>query len=153
MIRLAEEKDCLDIIIILNMVLEHHHKIKPELFKGEGSKYNSDEIKQLLKDSNRRTIVYEHDGKIVGHLFLELKEHAETNTTHPYKELYIDDLGVLEEYQGQGIGRSLYEYAKEFGKANGFDVITLNVYSGNDAEEFYQKLGLKPRKVMLEEIL
>jgi ribosomal protein S18 acetylase RimI-like enzyme len=36
-------------------------------------------------------------------------------------------------------------------KMNGFQFITLNVWEGNDsAMRFYEKMGMKPRKVCME---
>ena len=70
------------------------------------------------------------------------------------KTMYIDDLCVDKDFQGKHIGTELYNYAKIMAKSNGCYDITLNVWNLNPtAFKFYEKLGMVPRKVMMEEIL
>ncbi len=49
---------------------------------------------------------------------------------------------------------NLYEHVKAEAKRLGCYNITLNVWAGNDgAQKFYEAMGMKPRKTMLETIL
>jgi ribosomal protein S18 acetylase RimI-like enzyme len=59
-----------------------------------------------------------------------------------YKELYIDDLIVLEEYRHKHIGSQLIKRVEEDYKDSGIDNINLNTYAFQ-APDFYQKLGYK----------
>ena len=70
------------------------------------------------------------DGKVVG----VIKGHSY------YNEVHIGELIILEEYRGQGIGRSLLEQAEKHFANSGFECITLTTY-GFQAPEFYKKCG------------
>ena len=67
------------------------------------------------------------------------------------KTLYIDDLCVDENCRGRHVGKLLYEHACRFAREQGCQTVTLNVWCGNDsAMAFYEKMGLKPRKIYME---
>ena len=56
--------------------------------------------------------------------------------------------------RGQGVGRQLYEYIVAYAREKGCYNVTLNVWSCNPgAAAFYEKLGMKPYKVGMEQIL
>ena len=67
------------------------------------------------------------------------------------KELYIDDLCVDENARGGGVATALFRYVTDIAKAEGANFITLNVWQGNSALKFYEKMGMKPRKIMMEQ--
>ena len=66
------------------------------------------------------------------------------------KELYIDDLCVDEAARGKGVATALFRFVTDTAKAAGADFITLNVWHGNSALDFYEKMGMKPRKVFMD---
>ena len=153
MIREIEEKDIPEVLSLLEEVLKVHNRLYPDLFKDKGSKYDGEEIRQIMKKESKKIFVYVEDNNVLGHIFVELKEYPETLHEYMHKELYIDDLCVKKEKRRQGIASRLYDYVKEYAKSVGCDRITLNVYCKNDAYEFYKNLGLKERKVLMEEKL
>lgn len=55
--------------------------------------------------------------------------------------LYVTDLGVVREYEGQGIGRSLMKRAHEL--AGGEKDIAVYLIANENAIPFYKKLGMK----------
>ena len=55
--------------------------------------------------------------------------------------LYVTDLGVDREYEGQGIGRSLMKKAHEM--AGGEKDIAVYLIANENAIPFYEKLGMK----------
>ena len=152
MIRKANIKDLDAINELLYEVHAIHYKLRPDIFTDGVKKYSDEEIKEILQDNNRNIFVYEEDNKVLGYVFWIIY----TNTNPPLqsiKTLYIDDFCVLENERGKGIGKKLYEYIKEFAKHNDCYNITLNVWNNNSAYHFYQSLGLKVQKTILEEIL
>ena len=67
------------------------------------------------------------------------------------KELYIDDLCVDEAARGKGVATCLIAHVRMHAKMHGFQFITLNVWEGNDsAMRFYEKMGMKPRKIFMD---
>ena len=113
MIRLAKKEDAKDIISLLKEVLLIHNKIRPDLYKEAGSKYNEEELNKIIADERYLIYVFKEDEKVVGHCIVIKEEKKETNSTLPYKSLYIDDLCVKEKYRNKGIATSLYNKVKE----------------------------------------
>jgi len=72
------------------------------------------------------------DGLLVGVLF-GLTDYAYW--------LYVTDLGVDRDYEGQGIGRTLMKTAHE--KAGGEKNIAVYLIANENAVPFYEKLGMK----------
>ena len=153
-IRLAKEEDLSGINSLLYQVLEVHHKGRPDLFYSGVKKYTDDEILEILK--NRRTPVFVavEDGKVLGYAFCVFTEVKGSHILKDNKSLYLEDLCVDENCRGKHIGKSLYEYVLAFAKQSGCYNLTLNVWSCNEsAMRFYEKMGLKAQKTVLETIL
>ena len=154
MIRRANAKDLDSIKVLLKQINNSHSESRPDIFIKDKMKYTDLELLELFNDPNRLTLVYENDGKVIGHAFCIIKDIASSNNTKGRKELYIDDLCVLDEYQGQGIGSKLCDYIYDYGNNNKFDFITLNVWAGNEsAISFYNKKGFTIRNIHMEKKL
>ncbi len=153
-IRRALAEDLPQINDLLYQVAGVHHSGRPDLFKGGAKKYTDEELLSLLQDDSRPVFVGLMEGKVVCHLFCVISEAKNNHVLHDIKTLYIDDLCVDEGHRGQKIGRQMYAFIKDWAKERGFYNITLNVWSCNpDALHFYEKLGLAPQKIGMEEIL
>lgn len=123
------------------------------MFK-KNNKYTKEELKKLINNKLNPIFVYEMNNRVVGHAFCITKEVKDDNLLMDSKTLYIDDICVLEKYRRMGIAKELFEYVKKYAKDNGYYNITLNVWSFNDnAYSFYEKMGMKPQKITMEEIL
>ena len=73
MIRRAEIKDIPGIIDLLHQVDMVHHVLRPDLFKPNTTKYNEQELEDLLGDDSKPIFVFE-DGTILGHAFCMITE-------------------------------------------------------------------------------
>ena len=153
-IRRAEEKDIPRLIALLQQVLELHADIRPDIFISGTTKYTEDELKDKLKNENEPIYVAVDDAdKVLGYAFCQIKEVTNQNCV-PMKNIYIDDLCVSEEARGQHVGQSLFDHVKQEAKSMGCYEITLCVWTGNDnAERFYEKLGMKTKERVMEYIL
>ena len=152
-IRLAEPKDIPRVIDLLRQVGQVHHELRPDLFRSGAQKYDEAALQELLKDPTRPIFGAFVDDVLMGYCFCIHQVTKDDPVLCDRKNLYIDDLCVDEACRGQGIAAALYAYALDYARKEGFDAITLNVWSGNSAERFYQKMGLKPQKVGMEFIL
>ena len=86
---------------LLEQVLLVHHKVRPDIFKESGRKFNDEELKTLMSQENTPIFVFENEeGKILGHLFCIIKEPQSLAQT-PIKTLFIEDLCVDENARGQ----------------------------------------------------
>ncbi|MBO7514072.1 MAG: GNAT family N-acetyltransferase [Lachnospiraceae bacterium] len=155
MVRNATIQDIPGILKLLVQVDMVHHNARPDLFKGPATKYNAQEIAEILQDPEKPIFVFEDtDGTVAGHAFCVWKQVVGDSVLTEIRTLYVDDICVDEAARGRGVGRALYAHVKEYAKAHGFYNITLNVWEGNPgAKAFYEAMGLKPQKIGMEEIL
>ena len=150
MIRRAKVEDLPEINHLLEEVLKVHNSIRPDIFKSNGAKYHEDELIEHLKNEKKPIYVFVEENKVLGHLFLEIREY-ESNVIIPYKTVFVDDLCVLSSERGKGIGKALMEFAFEYAKSIGAKDVTLNVWNKNeDALKFYESLGMNIQRFTLE---
>ena len=146
LIRRAEITDIPDILRLLVQVCEVHAGIRPDIFKRGGLKYTEADIPQILSDESRPVWCAVEGNRFLGYCFCQWKEYRDSTVSTNRKELYIDDLCVEETARGQGVATALFRYVTEIAKTEEADFVTLNVWHGNSAVNFYEKMGMKPRK-------
>lgn len=149
-IRKAEIKDIARIGYLLHQVNDVHADGRPDLFIHGKRKYNDDELVDII--TNEKMLIYVAEEEMVlGYAFCMLEQACGDNL-HPVKSLFIDDLCVDEKIRSKGVGTALYHYVAEEAKRLCCDRITLNVWCLNEsAMRFYQKMGLQPLKIVMEE--
>ena len=153
MIRTANTSDLKRIIELLHQVNMVHHVIRPDLFKPYATKYNEQELEDLLSDESKPIFVYD-DGVVRGYAFCQISEVKDNQLLQDVKTLYIDDICVDENARGKHVGKTLYEYVRDYARSIGCYHITLNVWEGNDAAlSFYRNMGMKVQKTTMEAIL
>ena len=153
MIRKASKGDIKRILELLHQVNMVHHVIRPDLFKPHTTKYNEHELDSMLSDNNKPIFVYD-DGEVLGYAFCQISEVKDHLLLQDIKTLYIDDICVDENVRGKHIGKSLYDYVRDYALSVGCNNITLNVWEGNDAAIcFYRNMGMQVQKTTMEVIL
>ena len=153
-VRRAEPRDIpaiLDLLVQVDMV---HHNGRPDLFRGPATKYNAEELASILADEETPVFVCtDEKDRVLGHGFC-IMQHAGSQLLEEHTTLYIDDICVDEAARRQGAGRALYEHILAFAREKGAYNVTLNVWTCNPgAMAFYEKLGLVPYRVGMEQIL
>ena len=152
-IRFATKADIPRLICLLKQVGQVHHALRPDLFRAGAQKYDAAALEKLLSDPDRPIFAATEEGVLVGYCFCVRQVTRDDPVLCDRKVLYIDDLCVDESCRGRGIAAALYAHTVDYARAEGCDAITLNVWTGNSAEVFYEKMGLKPQKVGMEFIL
>ena len=153
MVRKAKKSDIGRIIDLLHQVNMVHHVIRPDLFKPYTTKYNEQELEDLLNDDSKPIFVYD-DGDVLGHAFCQINEVRNHALLQNVKTLYIDDICVDEQARGKHIGKALYEFVRDYAQSIGCYNITLNVWEGNDSAYcLYKNMGMKVQKTGMEVIL
>ena len=151
LIRRAEITDIPHILRLLVQVCNVHQEIRPDIFKRDGVKYTEADLQELLRDESRPVWCALEDGRFLGYCFCQWQEYHDSSVSTDRKELYIDDLCVDESARGRGVATALYRHVTAWARSEGCDIITLNVWCGNDnAMRFYEKMGMKPRKITME---
>ena len=152
-IRRALQQDIPGILRLLLQVGQVHHEIRPDIFPAGTLKYDADALMPILADEDRPIFVAAREDGVLGYCFCVRKRHGSRSAT-AREELYIDDLCVEESCRGQGIATKLYRHAVDYARSLGCHSVTLNVWCGNDsAMAFYEKQGLKPRNITMEQRL
>ena len=151
-VRRAEKRDIPRVLELLTQVCMVHHKGRPDIFKADSQKYHAEELELLCEDETRPVFVGvdEHD-RVLGYGFCVLVDYSGSNVQVERTELYLDDLCVDESVRGTDVATRIFEHVKSESVLLGCDYITLNVWGGNiAAQKFYEKMGMKPRKTMME---
>jgi ribosomal protein S18 acetylase RimI-like enzyme len=130
-----------------------HHVLRPDLFKPYTTKYDEQELESLLNDESKPIFVYD-DEEVRGYAFCQVSEVKGHKLLEDAKTLYIDDICVDEKARGKHVGKSLYEYVRDYARSIGCNNITLNVWEGNaPALHFHQNMGMQVQKTTMEVIL
>ena len=152
-IRKANKNDIRRIIELLHQVNMVHHVLRPDLFKPHTTKYDEQELEAMFNDESKPIFVYD-DGMVWGYAFCQITEVKDNQLLEDIKTLYIDDICVDEVARGKHVGKSLFEYVRDYAKTIGCNNITLNVWDGNEAAlSFYRNMGMKVQKTTMEVIL
>lgn len=153
MIRRANNKDIAQIINLLLQGDMVHFRIRPDIFKPNTTKYNEQELSEIIDDATKPIFVYD-DGGVLGYLFCQITEIQNNSLLQDIKTLYIDDLCVDEKARKRHIGKALFDFVREYAQSIGCHNITLNAWAGNDpALSFYRNMGMKPQKTCMELVL
>jgi ribosomal protein S18 acetylase RimI-like enzyme len=92
-------------------------------------------MERLLR-SERDVLVATHEHEVVG--FAEVGSVREVD---PHFNGELDAIYVLQEYQGQGVGRKLVSAGAKCLRARGHTNMLLWVIADNPATKFYERLG------------
>ena len=153
-IRRAEVSDIPGLIALLLQVGQVHHDIRPDIFQPVTQKYDEAALAQLLQDEKRPVFVAVNGKFVAGYCFCILRCYEGSSVCVDHKDLYIDDLCVDEGCLGRGIATALYHHAQGYAREQGCKFVSLNVWCGNhQALGFYEKMGMRPRSITMEERL
>ena len=153
MTRRANKNDIKRIIELLHQVNMVHHVLRPDLFKPYTTKYTEQELESMLGDDSKPIFVYD-DGEVQGYAFCQISEVKDHKLLQDIKTLYIDDICVDEKARGKHVGKTIYEYVRQYAQSIHCNHITLNVWEGNDAAlAFYRSMGMQVQKTTMETIL
>ena len=150
MIRLATTNDIPRLLELLHQVNMVHYERRPDIFKPHTTKYNAEQLQDLLAQPDKAIFVYEDEG-VQGYAFVQLEDVHNDILLQDMRTLYIDDICVDEQARGKHVGKQLFEHVRAYAEKLGCGAITLNVWEGNDAAmAFYRKLGMSVRKTCME---
>ncbi len=153
-VRRAEEKDSEKTMQLLSEVLELHAKLRPDIFISGRTKYTREQLHDIFRDDETPVFVAADDsGEVVGYAFCVMKQPPFSTNMRPVRTLYIDDLCVDENCRGQHVGTILFDHVKKYAREQGCYDVTLNVWEGNNAREFYDKMGMFVKETQMEIIL
>lgn len=153
MIRIADINDRGELTELFAELHRRHVEIKPEAFIMPEREWFSRRIGEILNDERQTVLVHDNGGKPDGYAVVKIID-VNTEEKSPRKVCYIDCFAVAESCRRHGIGTELFGAVKAFGRENGCTDVQLGVTARNtDAVAFYEKMGLVPRTIIMEEKL
>ena len=120
----------------------YHENGRPDIFIN----ISDEDLKNdLIQNFDRlTTIVILDNENIVGYLAYKIKKHHT-------KKLDVDQIIILEQYRGKGLGKKLMEEAKKIAKENECDRIELNCWLFNEnAINMYEHIGYDRQRIIYE---
>ena len=149
MIRKAKYEDKEQIVRLFKQLHRYHCKIAPHKHIMPRENFFSERISQAEADGNSVMLVNDDNNSINAYaLFRIIETGAEEKP--PRKVCFIDCIGVEESTRRKGIGKTLFEGVKAYARKAGCNAVQLSVDAENkDAREFYKKMGLLPRSIIL----
>lgn len=153
-IRFAKPEDTLGILRLLEQIGRLHYALRRDIFQASAQKFGASQVLARLENPNTPTFVAVEGEKVVGYSFCELKIYDKHPVIADHKELFLEDLCVDENARGQGIGEKLHNYVVQYAREQGCYNVTLHVWSDNTrAVHFYEKMGMKPQRYIMETVL
>ena len=138
-ISIASYEDCWSLARLKRIVWETTYRgIYPdEKIDKYDVDLNENKFKNMIKEQSQRLFVILSDSKIIGYISCGKIMRAFDKHTHDIGLLYL-----LKEYQGKGIGRQMFEFAKKELKNQGITefIVSCNKYN-IPAQQFYKKMG------------
>ncbi len=104
--------------------------------------FNSAQVALELQDDADNFFFFEEDGIAKGYLRINAKHACPLDSFQNRKSIELVRLYVLKEYHGTGVANKLIDFAFDFARKSGFEIIYLSVWEYNfRARGFYEKHG------------
>ena len=119
-----------------------HQNGRPDIFNN----ISDETLKEdLIKNfENLSTLIILDDNKVVGYLAYRIKEKQT-------KKIDVDQLVIIEQYRGKGLGKKLMDEVKNIGFRNNCDRIELNCWMFNEnALAMYEHIGFERQRIIYE---
>ena len=104
--------------------------------------FNSAQVALELQDESDNFFFFEQDGIAKGYLRINAKHACPLESFQNRKSIELVRLYILKEFHGLGVANELMNFALDFARNNGFDLMYLSVWEYNfRARGFYEKHG------------
>jgi GNAT superfamily N-acetyltransferase len=121
-------------------LIAYERPFAPNLRKDKISYYD---LSAYIKAEDIRIVVAEMAGELVGSGYALIKENKAYKAPQYY--VYLGFMYVIPEYRGQGINGQIMNDLIDWGKAQSYTEVQLDVYAENEsAIKAYTKAGLVP---------
>lgn len=150
-IRNMRLEDYREVDRLMAQVHKLHVEGRPDLYIDVEHIYSMELFQEMVENEDMISVLAEEDDVVVGICFVSMR--AKTCMVKR-RTAYMEDLCVDEACRGKGIGRKLFEYAKKRAKEMGAERMDLMVWNFNEsALKFYEEMGMKPQRYIMEEYL
>ena len=139
----AEEKYISQIAKLWRGLMMYHAEFDPycELLDNAEEhyiKFTTDE----LKDENTLLLLAVYSGEAVGYMYGKIQDYPPV--IKQFKQFYIEDMFIREDYRGHGIGKILLEKTSEWVRSKDIDRLQLDVHLKNPRGfNFWKECGFQ----------
>lgn len=152
-IRRAKEEDFEEIKNLVVEINNIHAKARPDLYECTEEPITRGEFYELLRSKTTEVFVATKlcTNEIVAYSILNIINNKCLLFTKNRYYGYIEEFCVKSNYKRRGIGKTLFNYMKEYSKTLGLTSLQLTVWEFNeDARHFYESLGMITRNRRME---
>lgn len=148
-IRQATPADYEDAAALEQAVFHLHYENRKDVFRYRAEPLEKERYLSMLEGMT--FLVAEEDGRLIGQAIAYKRGYKDHPVFNDMEWLEIDDISVLPEAQGKGVGKALFEAMKAEARNMDLTHIELTVWSFNEkARGFYEKMGMRSRIDRLE---
>lgn len=152
--RKAVKYDSAFIAESLKAILSLHAKGREDIFRSSGAKYTAEDIENMLSDTDTHIFVAEKNGVLYGYAICYKLIKKDDPVLMDRTVFYLDDLYVVPETRGNGIGRKFMDFLFGYAKECGCQFFELNVWEfDGGATGFYEKCGMTTQRRTMEKKL
>lgn len=152
LIRDAEQKDFEALHRLMEQLHGLHVRNRPDIYRNSDP-FEESEFTALRNDPEKICLAAELEGTVAGLCIAALKR-SENPLVLPRAVAFLDALCVDEACRRGGVGKALFREAERRAREMGAESLELMVWSFNrGASDFYDKMGMTPRSVILEKKL
>jgi len=154
-VRVAIMEDADAIASLTAEVQQLHNEAQPDIFKAPSDKlFSREKLATLLHDANSTVAVAESNGEVIGHVYGVIVQRAENDFKVADKYMYIQQIGVRNDFRRQGVGRALIAFIEGKAVAFGATGLQLDYWAFNTrAQSFFESCGFSPSQVMMRRTL
>ena len=148
MLELATAADRNAVNTIASQIHDMHVSWRPDIYEPLEDHYTQARFEEAIR--NRQLYVAKLAGEVVGFAALNQCTYDWPGVVKR-KAMIVDEFGVHQMCQGQGIGKAMMEDIHALARAFGCSDLQLRVYPQNDAAVgFYQKCGFTIQNIGMQ---
>ena len=145
-IKMAQEKDLPLLLTFEQGVVTEERPFNAGINEKNVRYYD---LNDLLTSEQAALLVAEHQGRIVGSGYAQLRQ-SKDYLNHD-RHAYLGFMYVLPKYRGQGINKKIINALMDWSQAKGVKDFYLDVYAGNEpAIRAYEKIGFEPSLIEMK---
>jgi diamine N-acetyltransferase len=123
-----------------------HVSHAPGFFVEPTAEQMEAEMVRVLAQENARAFMAYREDVPVGYVLVLIHERPATPLVPARRWLYVDQISIEPEWQGNGIGRQLMQGAIDFARMGGIDELVADVWAFNEeAQAFFKACGCRPQ--------
>ena len=140
----ATFEDYYAVNLIVKEGQDEHSEALPHIFNKVDIVMPESYFRELLEGTKTEILIAKIKEEVVGFAVMELDESPSFDSLVTRKFAYMNDFGIKNSYQRNGIGKVLFEACLEWSKNKDATSLDLNVWEFNKkAISFYESFGME----------